>query len=142
MRMRHLLLSSAAAVAFLALLAAPQAQAQNALSGVVSSAEEANMEGVVISAKKEGSTITISVVTDAQGRYTFPASRLGPGKYTIKARAAGYQLSGTPVAEVAAGTEAKADLKLTKLRSLSATLTNAEWLQSMPGTDAQKKFLL
>ena len=31
---------------------------------------------------------------------------------------------------------------MTKLRSLSAHLTNAEWLHSMPGTDAQKKFLL
>jgi hypothetical protein len=34
------------------------------------------MEGVVVSAKKEGSTIAISVVTDAQGRFAFPANRL------------------------------------------------------------------
>ena len=40
------------------------------------------------------------------------------------------------------GQEAKADLKLTKLRSLSAHLTNAEWMHSMPGTEQQKKFLL
>ena len=40
------------------------------------------MEGVVVSAKKDGSTITISVVTDAQGRYAFPADRLEPGKYS------------------------------------------------------------
>ena len=31
------------------------------LSGQVSSAEEGNMEGVVVSAKKEGSTVTVSV---------------------------------------------------------------------------------
>ena len=44
------------------------AQAQTALSGKVSSQKEGAMEGVVVSAKRDGSTITISVVTDAQGR--------------------------------------------------------------------------
>src|SRR5438067_2332353 len=118
------------------------AQAAAALTGQVSSAEEGNMEGVVVSAKKDGSTIAISVVTDAQGRFAFPANRLDPGKYTLKARAAGYELRGTSQADVAAGREAKAELKLAKVRNLAATLTNAEWLQSMPGTDEQKKFLL
>ena len=61
----------------------PQAQSAVALSGQVSSAEEGVMEGVVVSAKRDGSTITVSVVTDAQGRYAFPASRLDPktGQY-------------------------------------------------------------
>ncbi|TMI03856.1 MAG: hypothetical protein E6H43_03670 [Betaproteobacteria bacterium] len=46
------------------------AYAQSAvLTGQVSSAEEAAMEGVVVSAKKDGSTISISVVTDARGRF-------------------------------------------------------------------------
>jgi len=40
-----------------------------ALTGQVSSAEEGAMEGVVVSAKKDGSTISISVVTDARGRF-------------------------------------------------------------------------
>ena len=119
-----------------------RAQSAVALSGQITSAEEGAMEGVVVSAKRDGSTITISVVTDAQGRFAFPAARLEPGKYTLRARASGFQLGGTPTADVAAGQEAKADLKLTKLRSLSAHLTNAEWLHSMPGTDQQKKFLL
>src|SRR5262249_44088214 len=120
----------------------PQAQSAVALSGQVTSAEEGAMEGVVVSAKRDGSTITISVVTDAQGRYAFPAARLEPGKYTLRLRAAGFQLPSMPTAQVTAGQEAKADLKMTKLRSLSAHLTNAEWLHSMPGTETQKKFLL
>ena len=70
------------------------AYAQSAvLTGQVSSAEEAAMEGVVVSAKKDGSTISISVVTDARGRFAFPAARLEPGHYTLKARAAGYELA-------------------------------------------------
>src|SRR4030095_1069253 len=71
-----------------------QAQAQTplALTGQVTSTEEGAMEGVVISAKKDGSTISISVVTNDQGRFAFPAERLEPGHSSLKARAAGYAL--------------------------------------------------
>ena len=62
--------------------AAPQLAAQNqapaALTGQVTSEAEGAMEGVVVSAKKAGSIVTVSVVTDAQGRYSFPANRLEP----------------------------------------------------------------
>src|SRR2546422_1766359 len=118
------------------------AQAAATLTGQVSSAEEGAMEGVVVSAKKGGSTISTSVVTDAPGRVAFPAARLEPGHYTMKARAAGYELDGAKAAEVAAGSEAKADIKLKGVKNLSAHLTNAEWMSSMPGTDEQKRFLL
>jgi virginiamycin B lyase len=138
MRMRSLLLTSSVALACFVL----PAQAQTVLSGQVSSPNEATMEGVVVSAKKDGSTITVSVITDAQGRYAFPADRLEPGHYTLKARAAGYELDGARVADVVAGSEAKSDIKLKTVKNLAPTLTNAEWLQSMPGTDDQKKFLL
>src|SRR5215212_12203272 len=63
-----------------------------ALSGKVTSAEEGAMEGVLVSAKKAGSTITVTVVTDNQGVYRFPRSRLEPGQYAIRIRAAGYDL--------------------------------------------------
>jgi streptogramin lyase len=113
-----------------------------ALTGQVTSAEEGAMEGVVVSAKKDGSTISVSVATNAQGRFAFPAARLEPGHYTLKARAAGYELEGARAADVVTGQEAKADIKLRKVKNLSAHLTNAEWLISMPGTDEQKRFLL
>src|SRR5215211_4788755 len=139
----RLLTGIAAVACFLVGSAILPAQAQTAaLSGQVSSPEEAVMEGVVVSAKKEGSTIAISVVSDAQGKFSFPANRLEAGKYILKARAAGYELDGAKSAEVAAGQEAKADIKLKKLKNLAGHLTNAEWLHSMPGTPEQKKFLL
>src|SRR5580693_8824711 len=65
-----------------------------ALTGQVSSAEEGAMEGVLVSAQKDGSTIRTTVVTDAQGRYAFPAARLEPGAYRISIRAVGYELDG------------------------------------------------
>ena len=118
------------------------AQGTVALTGQVSSAEEGAMEGVVVSAKRDGSTISISVVTDAGGRFAFPAARLEPGHYTLKARAAGFEIDGASAADIAAGSVAGADIKLRKVKNLSAHLTNAEWMTSMPGTDEQKRFLL
>ena len=114
----------------------------DALTGQVSSEKEGAMEGVVVGAKKDGSTITIDVVTDGNGRYSFPSSKLGPGQYSLKIRAVGYEMDGPKTVEVAAGTAATADIKLRVAKNLAAQLNNAEWLMSMPGTDAQKKFLL
>jgi hypothetical protein len=128
---------------YLALLATVRTgQSPAALSGQVSSTEEGAMEGVVVSAKKDGATISVSVGTDAQGRFAFPAARLESGRYTLKARAAGYELDGAKAADVAAGGEAKADIRLKKVKNLSAHLTNAEWMMSIPGADEQKRFLL
>ena len=61
------------------------------------------MEGVVVSAKKDGSTISVSVVTNAAGRFAFPVARLETGHYALKARAAGYELDGARAADVASG---------------------------------------
>src|SRR5262245_24071215 len=123
MRLRQLGLL--ASVSFGAILIqaglAPSALAQSAaaLTGGVSSQEEGNMEGVLVKAKKEGSTITVTVVTDEKGNYSFPADRLSPGKYTISIRAAGYTLTGPKATEVTAGATAKADLKLGKVRNIA-----------------------
>jgi virginiamycin B lyase len=124
------------------LLLTVAAQAQSAaLSGSVSSTQEPVMEGVLVTAKKDGSTISTTVVTDDKGQFSFPAARLEPGKYTIAIRAVGYVLDGPKSIEIPAGGNAKADIKLNKTRNLAAQLSNAEWLISLPGTDKQKDFL-
>jgi streptogramin lyase len=130
------------ALAWLSLLPA-QAQAQTiaALAGQVASAEEGAMEGVLVSAKKEGSTITTTVVSNDKGAFSFPADRLEPGHYNITVRAAGYTLVGPKTIDIAAGTPASADLKLAKTGNVAAQLSNTEWLQSVPGDDRIKSFL-
>ena len=65
-----------------------------ALTGQVTSVEEGRMEGVLVSAKKTGSTITITVVSDEQGRFRFPSSKMPPGQYALRIRAVGYDLGG------------------------------------------------
>ena len=147
MKTRRILLSAVGALAAMPLQSAfVQLHAESltppALTGRVTSAEEGAMEGVVVSAKKDGSTISVSVVSDDEGRFAFPAARLEPGHYTLKARAAGYELDGAKAADVAAGQEAKCEIKLRKVKNLSASLTNGEWMTSIPGTDEQKRFLL
>ena len=109
-------------------------QGAAALTGVVSSQAEGTLEGVVVSARRTGSTMTVSVMTDAQGRYAFPAARLEPGAYTLRIRATGYDLEGPPSVDVAAGRTAQLDLKLAKTKDLAAQLTNGEWFMSWPGT--------
>src|SRR3954451_7637703 len=64
MQIRRFLLATAA----LGMVLASPASAQ-VLGGQVSSAEEGNMEGVVVSAKKAGSTVTISVVSNDKGEF-------------------------------------------------------------------------
>jgi virginiamycin B lyase len=113
-----------------------------ALSGQVSSEKEGPMEGVLVSAKKDDSTITITVVSDEKGHYSFPATKLGAGRYSLKIRAIGYDLDGPKAVDIASDKTVTADIKLRKTKNLSAQLTNAEWLASMPGTESQKKFLL
>jgi virginiamycin B lyase len=146
MRIRRLLRLTTAAGALLLLQAgldSPRALAADAaLSGKISSAEEGAMEGVVVTAHKEGSTVSISVISDDKGQYSFPAAKLEPGHYNLKIRAVGYDLDGSGAADVAAGKVASADLKLKKTKTLPLQMTNAEWLNSMPGTEEQKNTLL
>src|SRR2546427_2442876 len=89
-----------------------QTPSPSALTGKVTSQAEGAMEGVIVGAKKAGSTITTWVASDAQGQYTFARDRMEPGKYMIKVRAAGYELPNTSVDVTEQPTQL--DLQLTK----------------------------
>jgi virginiamycin B lyase len=113
-----------------------------ALTGVVSSQEEGEMEGVVVTARRSGANFDVSVVSDAQGKYTFPRSHMQPGTYALKMRAVGYDLVDPGPAEVTGGKTATLDLKLQKTKDITRQLTSVEWLMSEPGTDAQKAMVI
>ena len=83
---------------------------------------ENKMEGVVVSAKRAGSTMTVSVISDAQGRYVFPQNRLEPGSYAVRIRATGFDLESASTVNVTAGKTSQLDLKLKKTQDdLKAT---------------------
>jgi streptogramin lyase len=109
-----------------------------ALAGKVSSLEEGSMEGVLISAKRTGSTITVTVVSNSQGLYRFPSSKLPPGHYALRIRAIGYDLDGPAAVETSPHKTTVADLRLRKAADTAAQLSNAEWFASLPGTVAQQ----
>ena len=134
--------ASAAVMLFQPTIQTVWAQGQAALTGTVSSDAEGNMEGVVVTAKKPGSIVQVSVTTDAQGRYTFPENRLEPGEYTISIRAVGYDINAPAKATVESEKTATTDIKLKKTKNLASQLTNAEWMMSIPGTEEQKAMLL
>jgi streptogramin lyase len=111
------------------------------LGGSVSSAAEGAMEGVLVSAQKDGSPITTTVVTDATGRFRFPDGRLPAGHYALRIRATGYDLAGP--ADVTLGAAgADVALELRKTTDVAVQLTNTEWFMSMPGTAEQKRPLI
>ena len=79
------------------------------------------MEGVVVTAKKPGSIVQVSVTSDAQGRYSFPEDRLEPGEYTISIRAVGYELDApTEAPRTSPRDTATADIKLEEDRKSRA----------------------
>jgi streptogramin lyase len=122
--------------------ASAQGTAASAITGQVTSEAEGAMEGVVVTAKKAGAKLSISVVTDAQGRYSFPADRLEPGQYALTIRAVGYELATKPTADLAGEKTVTTDLKLAQTKRLPSQLSNAEWMASIPGTEEQKSYLL
>ena len=77
----------ACATTLLAMAAAHAAD--QLLSGAITSQSGQKLEGVTVSAKIEGSSITTSVYTDTAGDYFFPP--LPAGKYRVWAQALGFE---------------------------------------------------
>ena len=131
------------ALSYTALQASPSPASGAALSGTVSSRREGAMEGVLIIAQRAGGPVLVSVASDRAGHFAFPADRLSPGTYQISVRATGYDLAAL---HVKVGTKpAHQDLHLTPVTDtdhLAAQLTSLEWLNSFPGTDAQKDVMM
>jgi len=117
-----------------------QAAEGPALSGTVSSEAEGPMEGVLVKARRAGSKITISVVSDEHGRYAFPSDRVGPGSYTLSVRATGYDLPNKSI-PVTVASNTVTDLKLNKMSTsaLVEQLMPSEVEMSLPGTPAQRR---
>src|SRR5689334_11225591 len=141
MRTKGLLTIAAATLALVIFRGAPQslsAAGAAAVSGTVSSAEESKMEGVVVTARKDGGNFAVSVVSDKSGKYSIPRTHLEPGNYAISVRAPGYDLTDPGAATVAAGKTAKVDLKLTKTKDMAGQLSSLELINSMNGTPEEK----
>ena len=108
------------------------------LTGTIT-ADAAKMEGVVVSARADGSTITTSVYTDQQGDYFFP--RLEAGNYKVWAQAGGYAVGRTSL-RLSGSSVKHQDFTLVALKSaedIGKQMTGAEWMQSLPAVTAADK---
>src|SRR5712691_6094055 len=114
------------------------AQGGAALTGVVTSQAEGKMEGVLVTARRDGAKFDVTVVSDAQGKYSFPRTQVEPGNYALKIRAVGYDLATPGSVEVPAGKAATLNLSLEPAKDLSSQINSVEWLMSLPGIDEQK----
>jgi virginiamycin B lyase len=114
-------------------------QSSVSLTGIVSSDAEGPMEGVLVKAKQASGNITITVVSNAQGQYAFPADKIKPGQYTLSVRATGYEVPNRSMPVTVGADTTKADLKLRKVSNfvLVDQLTPAEIINSLPGEQAR-----
>src|SRR5437763_5201376 len=72
-------------------IGAPANAADQILFGSIASATGQKLDGVTVSAKRDGSTIATSVYTDAAGNYYFPP--MAAGTYRVWAQALGFEQS-------------------------------------------------
>ena len=142
MRPRQMLILGAVLLAAIVAgaTARPTAQAAPgaALSGAVTSAAEGKMEGVLVTVRREGANFTVTVISDALGRYSFPRTHMEPGKYAVTIRATGFDLAGPTSVDVSAQRAASLDLALQPAKDIIPQLTSLELTMAMPGTPEMK----
>jgi streptogramin lyase len=107
----------------------PQAARHAALlAGAVKSDAGGKLEGVTVSARAEGQTITTSVFTDEQGNYYFPAT-LAAGKYRVWAQAEGYD-AGKAEIELSDGVRHQ-DFVLKPAKDFVKQMTGQEYITAL-----------
>ncbi len=100
------------------------------LNGKITSASGETLAGVTVSAKAEGSTVTWSVFTDANGEYFIPPAP--EGKYRVWAQALGYHRA---LATVDTSAHSRHDLKLSQIADFETRwrqLPGDEMLAALP----------
>ncbi len=108
------------------------------LSGTVQSGAGAKLDGVIVSARATGQTITTSVFTDENGEFYFP--RMPAGKYSIWAQAEGFE-AGKSEASLAENA-ARQDFTLPAIQDsqeIVKQMTGQEYVTSLPEDTPQHR---
>jgi streptogramin lyase len=138
MSIRHSLLLVLGTILLAGLVwSAPAAQSRGTgiLQGTVRSADGTPMEGVVVSARAAGRSVTTSVLTNRQGAYAFPS--LDGGQYKVWAQAVGFDAGRAELA--LAGGRMERTLTLTPIKDVGRILkqmSGVEYLRSLPQATA------
>ena len=130
------LVASAAVAAFFAPRLVKGASDGALLTGMVKSSSGEKMAGVTVSARVEGSPVTMTVFTDEQGSYYFPP--LSAGKYQVWAQADTFQ---TARGSVELSSTQHQDFTLQPLKDFARQLTGDQLIDSFPDKTADDKRL-
>jgi virginiamycin B lyase len=103
------------------------------LMGTVKSSKGNPLEGVPVSAKAQGSTITTSVYTDRNGEYYFPP--LPAGQYRLWTQTVGFGLRRVDRA-LSLGKRIQQDFTLKTSSVYWKQLSDVEWFASLPDDTA------
>jgi streptogramin lyase/mono/diheme cytochrome c family protein len=106
------------------------------LTGTIKSEGGEKLEGIVVSAKAEGQTVTTSVFTDKSGNYYFPA--LPAGRYHTWAQAQTYQ---TAKSDVDLTKTQRDDFVLRPLKDFFRQLSGDQLLSALPESTPTEKRL-
>ena len=106
-----------------------RAASDTVLFGTVKSASNQALEGVVVSARGAGTTITTSVFTDEAGRYYFP--HLEPAQYRVWAQAVGFEAVRTEL-EISYQSDTKRDFTLNTVKDFTKQLSGPEYINALP----------
>jgi streptogramin lyase len=129
-RLRHLVLITCVAAAWVWAAMPAVSQTQRSLTGIVASSDGKPLEGVAVSTRAEGSTMTTSVWTNLKGEYYFPP--LPDGRYRIWAQAVGFTLT-RAAQTLAGGQEVQQNFALPPYAEVWRQLDDIEWFESLPG---------
>ena len=108
------------------------------LQGKVKSVDGKPMEGVAVSARVPGKTITTSVYTNSDGEYYFPP--LAEGQYLVWAQAIGFQMAHADQT-IASGKKIQQNFTMKPMSDFHMQLSATEWTNSLPGDSPEDRRL-
>src|SRR5919201_1305249 len=112
------------------------------LSGKVVSSSGDRLAGIPVRARRANSTIAVTVYTNGEGDYAFPAwSDLTPGSHAISIELPDFEPARREIT-LTAGNTAQADFTLRPRQPSIADATASEIVAALPGIDEQKHLLI
>jgi streptogramin lyase len=112
------------------------------LEGRVASSGGA-VAGVPVRARKNGSTIAVSVYTNMRGEYSFPEwADVSAGTHTVSITLPDFEHATKEGVALAAGKTTKVDFTLTPRTPTVEDATASEIIAALPGTDDQKHLFI
>jgi streptogramin lyase len=131
-----ILLVAIATLTSISVLSGYQSDVKPLLAGTIVSSNGRPLEGVTVSARKNGQTFTTTVYTNQHGKFLFPG--LGAGTYELRIQAVGFK----QVLQQETAGAAKSDQLAFTLESrpdFAVQMSSVEWARSLPDETPQDR---